>query len=111
MANAKEPLNTTKSIQINIENTTRYEIPQSEGKIITLTEDNLELFHLAGPETIIKTGVSGRYALKTQFITNGLNTVVSILDGKRVLKIIIDTKDESSIALHDQILSTFKFVK
>lgn len=109
IADSEDRLKLTESVQINIENTLIYEVPWSNGKIINLTKENLELFHLPGPEKVIKTEINGRYALLTQFSTNGLHTVVSIIDDKRVLKIKIDSKDESLITLHNQILSTFKF--
>jgi hypothetical protein len=108
IADEDEPLKTTKSIIIQVENTLSYEVPWSNGNIIILNKDNFEAFHLPGPENVEKIDISGRYSLLTQHTTNGLNTIVSILDDDRVLKIKIDSEDESLTTLHNQILSTLK---
>ncbi len=111
VADNKDLVMAAKSFQVNIEYSNIFEIPQSGGKKVTITKNNLGYYAYAGNTPA--TGVfQSRPAIQSLDLSPlyGAHTSLRILDGKRLVEIKVDTNSDKDIALHNQILSTFKFL-
>jgi len=112
IANDENSTDTTKAIQIQIKNSLTYEVPWSGGKITTITKDNLDLYHMPGPNKTENGNLQGRPTMKSLDSSDlyGAHTKLTIIDGQRLIQIKVDTGDVTNTSFHDKVLSSFKFL-